>query len=97
MPRLHFTAEQQSMLFSFIDQPQCGDSETTDALERLLGETMDAVNVRRLELVDPESVRELLRSTFEVMKLRHLHENGLLSSAQFQSRIEVARRRARVT
>lgn len=52
---------------------------------------MESVDIRRLESVTPEDVRELLRSTFEVMKVHHLHENGFLSSDQFRARLEIAR------
>ncbi|MEH6637633.1 MAG: hypothetical protein V7700_19110 [Halioglobus sp.] len=93
MPHLHLTDEQQTMLARFIDQEPCGRDPMTNGLAELLEQVMSAVNVRRLESVDPERVRELLRSTFELMKVRHLHDNGLLSTTQLKVRLETARGR----
>ncbi len=81
------------MLSQFIHQEPDTRSRVSDALEALLAEVMCAVNVRRLDSVDPEGIRELLRSTFDVMKVRHLHEHGVLTTAQLKQRLEVARNR----
>ena len=97
MPQVHLTAEQQSMLSRFIDQEPSSRSPIPDALAGLLEQLMNAVNVRRLELVEPEGVRELLRSSFVLIKMRHLYDNNLLSNAQFQMRLEILRGRVAKT
>ena len=93
MAHLHLTNEQQNMLSRFINHESDGRSQISDTLAELLEQVMSAVNVRRLESVDPEGVRELLHSTFELMKLRHLRDNGLLSNTQLEVRLEAIRHR----
>ena len=93
MPHLHLTDEQKNMLSRFIKQESFARTKIPDGLAELLEQVMGAVNVRRLEMVDPEDVRKLLRSTFELMKVLHLHENSMLTNDQLQGRLKAIRDR----
>lgn len=93
MTNLDLTTDQQHLLAEFVAQDPLTRGPVPPSLETLLREVMSVIDVRCLEAVNPEKVRELLRASFEAMKLGHLYENGLLSRGQLQSRIDAARNR----
>jgi hypothetical protein len=75
--------QQRSLLYDYVAEARTPIRPLTPPLETLISEIMGNVNVRALDTVPSVIDRELIRAAFLVMKLWHLLENKLSSSAEF--------------
>jgi hypothetical protein len=80
---LTLNRQQRSLLYDYVAEARTPIRPLTPPLETLISEIMGNVNVRALETVPNVIDRELIRAAFLVMKLWHLLENKLSSSAEF--------------
>ena len=80
---LTLNRQQRSLLYDYVAEARTPIRPLTPPLETLISEIMGNVNVRALDTVPNVIDRELIRAAFLVMKLWHLLENKLSSSAEF--------------
>ena len=90
---LHISHEQKLLLYEFVVEKESHNQRLGGQLERTLTYIMSKVDVRKPEQIIDESIRELVRCTFEVVKNQHLLENSLITPASYQNSISKAQAR----
>ena len=91
MPTVDLDHREQALLSDYVLRESHAGEQLPRHTSSLLARVMREVDVRQLDLVDPDAVRNLLRSTFDIIKARHLFENNLLTREQFEGRLGEAR------
>ena len=91
MPTLDLDHREQTLLSDFVLREGPAGAKLPRHTSSLLARVMREVDVRQLDLVDPDAVRDLLRSTFDIIKAKHLFENNLLTREQYEGRLGEAR------
>jgi len=91
MPTVDLDTRERALLSDYVLRKGPAGAQLPRNTSSLLSRIMREAHVRQLDLVDPDGVRLLLRSTFEIIKARHLFENNLLTREQFELRLGEAR------
>ena len=92
---LQLTEEQRLHLYDFV-LCRCEQRPPLVAhLEHTLGYIMSNVDVRKLEQIQDEPVRELVRCTFELLKNDYMLDNSLITTSKHQDTISEAQARVK--
>ncbi|QFU76469.1 hypothetical protein EY643_12820 [Halioglobus maricola] len=86
-------ADERQTLLQFIEEESFDREGASCVFDDLLGKIMSTVDVRRLEQVNPDDVREMLTCIFALFKAKHLAENNFLSVEQYELRLKAAKDR----
>jgi hypothetical protein len=90
---LELCANQRSILYNYImDSWKPGHAEP-DGFVRVLRYLMKNIDVRRPEKIADDLNRELVRSTFEIIRSNHMLENDLVTPSYTFDKINAARER----
>ena len=84
---------QQSILYRYIMGCWEPDHAEPDRFAWVLGYLMKNIDVRRPEKISDELNRELVRSTFEIIRSKHMLENNLVTPSYTFEKINAARER----
>jgi len=90
---LQLSVEQRLHLYGFILGRREHSKSSDTHLEQTLGYIMSNVDVRKPEKIMDESIRELVRCAFELMKNDYLFENRLITPSSHQETISKAQAR----
>jgi hypothetical protein len=90
---LQLCENQRSILYHYImDSWKPGNAEP-DKFARVLRYLMKKIDVRRPEKIADDLNRELVRSTFEIIRSKHMLENDLVTPSYTFEKINAARER----
>jgi hypothetical protein len=90
---LELCTGQQSILYRYImDSWEPGNAEP-DRFAKVLRYLMKNIDVRRPEIITDVLNRELVRSTFEIIRSKHMLENDLVTPSYTFDKINAARKR----
>jgi hypothetical protein len=90
---LELCTRKQSILYRYIMGSWEPDHAEPDRFAGVLAYLMKNIDVRRPEEISDELNRELVRSTFEIIRSKHMLENNLATPSYTFEKINAARER----
>lgn len=88
---LELSQHQRQLLYEFIQNGRPSQAALGAPLEQTLGYIMSKVDVRKAAQIAEPAIRELVVSTFELLKNEYLFENCLIPLSRYQETISNAR------